>query len=674
MKLVQDNDRLKALRATRLLDSAPSPAFDRLTNLAAKLLGSPVALISLVDGDRQFFKSTAGSAKPWAGVRETPLSHSICQHVVETGRPLVVNDARRDPLLRDNLAVRDFNLVSYLGVPLRRGGEHTLGAFCVIDTQPREWQPGEVGLVSELAQSVLSEIELHVKLAEQHDSLARFQLWFDHMPLASLTCDANCRITGWNPAAVSLFGYRPEQAIGALPHELLFAPEHHAAVVANIQNLIAHNRIKRCHRPARAADGREVVCEWTLTALRQADGTFDGLIATAEDITSKIRAQQRHEQLETQLRQAEKLNDIGRLAGGVAHDFNNILSIIQAQVDLLRLEGPLNPDLNAAVTELQDASRRGANLTRQLMLFGRQHVTRMRELDLNEATRNMTLLVRRLLREDIHAEFNFAHESLVIRADAGMLDQIIMNLVVNAQDAMATGGRLIVETAAVEFPENATTPARGGKFACLTVQDTGCGIPSEVLPRIFEPFFTTKDSGKGTGLGLATVQRIVKQHEGWVEIESQVGQGTTMRVYFPRDIATLVPDIEPETGKFLGGKETILLVEDYQALQQVVEKQLQRLGYKVLCATNGEEARRRWREAGGAVDLLLTDMRLPGGSSGRDIATELRAERPELKVIFLTGYSDLVPGRDFELVPGMSFLAKPCTLQVLTKSIRTALD
>jgi CheY-like chemotaxis protein len=291
----------------------------------------------------------------------------------------------------------------------------------------------------------------------------------------------------------------------------------------------------------------------------------------------------------------------------------------------------------------------------------------------------MTKMLRRILGEDIQMQFKYAPQPLFILADAGMMDQVLMNLTVNSRDAMPDGGLLIIETAAVEVDDLAAAQsiqARPGSFVRLSVSDTGTGISPKILPRIFEPFFTTKDVGKGTGLGLATVFSIVQQHQGWISVCSELGQGTTFHIYLPRlaiKIAT------PATGQSTlaaaaGGNETILLVEDDAALRAAVRQALSQLGYHLLEAAHGSEALAVWEEHRAEIHLLLTDLVMPGGMSGKELSERLRQENPKLKVIYTSGYSAEVVGKDFPLEEGVNFLAKPFPAQALAQTIRNCLN
>jgi len=384
--------------------------------------------------------------------------------------------------------------------------------------------------------------------------------------------------------------------------------------------------------------------------------------------------------MEAQFRQSQKMESFGQLAGGVAHDFNNILAVIRLQVDLLMYDRGLTPDQANSIKEIGASAERAAALTRQLLLFSRKEILQLRDLDLNQSITGMTNMLRRVLGADIEVQFRFSLQPVGIHADAGMLDQVLLNLAVNSRDAMPKGGRLIIETSAADFDDAISSQfsrARAGAFVCLAVSDTGCGIPAENLSRIFEPFFTTKEAGKGTGLGLATVFGIVQQHQGWVNVYSEVGHGTTFRIYLPRLLKPSLspPKMEPvQLAALRGGDATILLVEDDDFVRPATCNTLSRLGYRVFAVRDGIKALEVWQRHRDQIQLLVTDLIMPGGISGRDLGERLSRENPRLKVIYASGYSAEIAGKDFRLEEGVNFLTKPFESQKLARTIRDILD
>ncbi|HTX20817.1 MAG TPA: PAS domain S-box protein [Candidatus Aquilonibacter sp.] len=405
--------------------------------------------------------------------------------------------------------------------------------------------------------------------------------------------------------------------------------------------------------------------------VQDAAGGVYRIVGVAEDITDRRK-------LEEQFRQAQKMEAVGLLAGGVAHDFNNLLAVIQMQCGLMRAHGNLAPDQAECLDGINSATQRAADLIRQLLLFSRKETIQPRDFDLNQSINSLTKMLRRILGENIQVQFRFALQPLFIHADAGMLDQVLMNLVVNSRDAMPQGGRLVIETSAVEFDELSaaqSASARPGSFVCLSVGDSGCGISPENVPRIFEPFFTTKEVGKGTGLGLATVFGIVQQHQGWINVYSEVGRGTTFRIYLPRRIKMSESATSPAAPVAAsGGHETILLVEDDAFVRASLRAALSRLGYRVFDAVNAVDALEVWQQHGDEIRLLLTDLVMPGKITGRELAGMLLSHHPKLKVIYMSGYSAEIGEGNFPLEEGVNFLTKPFETSKLAETIRRRLD
>jgi signal transduction histidine kinase/DNA-binding response OmpR family regulator len=383
--------------------------------------------------------------------------------------------------------------------------------------------------------------------------------------------------------------------------------------------------------------------------------------------------------LEAQFRHAQKLESVGQLAAGIAHDFNNILTVIQGYSDCLVMQyNGEDAQFKKALKQISDASQRAAALTRQLLMFSRKQVIQLKVLDLNLVLKNFSNMLPRLLGEDIKLESDYTPDLPHIEADTGMLEQVVLNLAVNARDAMPKGGKLRIATTAAAIGEKYVClhqEARVGQFVCLSVTDTGCGMDRKTLDRIFEPFFSTKEVGKGTGLGLATVYGIVKQHGGWIDVASQVGKGTTFEVYLPASGKGSENNGENAAAPSLvrGGSETILLVEDEVVLREFVGEVLHQYDYRVVQAGSGVEALRAWDENQGKIDLLLTDMVMPEGMTGHELATQLRRRKPDLKLIFTSGYSAEATGIDFNH-DNAKFLSKPYLPSQLAQIVRVCLD
>ncbi|MCF3649202.1 PAS domain-containing protein [Synoicihabitans lomoniglobus] len=421
----------------------------------------------------------------------------------------------------------------------------------------------------------------------------------------------------------------------------------------------------------RFGDGRRGRMAVRIFVVKDGRGRTVKIRGVSQDITA-------HRALEEQYRQSQKMDAIGQLAGGVAHDFNNILAAIMMQADLGAKE-PATPAENMeAMAEIKEAARRASHLTRQLLAFGRRQIMQTTQLDLNRSVENMTQMLHRIVGEDVSLKLNLHPTPLLTRADSGMIDQVLLNLVVNARDAMPTGGLLIVETGLITLTENGDTDSPDlppGDYVTLGVVDSGCGIDPEVKARIFEPFFTTKAPGTGTGLGLATVFGIVKQHGGAIDLRSETGEGSSFTVYLRSEKVRESDDAAiPVLPELKRGTETILLVEDDPSLRKLTKTVLVRQGYRVLEAGNGPEAVTMMDEATEKISLLLTDVVMPAGMTGWQLAQRLQARYPELRVIFTSGYSSDVAGREMVLKNRQNFIPKPCSADQLLRMVRTALD
>jgi two-component system, cell cycle sensor histidine kinase and response regulator CckA len=395
--------------------------------------------------------------------------------------------------------------------------------------------------------------------------------------------------------------------------------------------------------------------------LRDRDGKITSVLAISRDITEQ-------RQLEAQLRQSQKMEAIGQLAGGIAHDFNNILTVIQGFA-LTLLDGNDDaPSQRIATQHIVDAAGRAAGLTRQLLAFGRRQVMQPRDVDLNDLVTSLAKMVKRVLGEDINLQLQLWPSPIWVDADPGLLDQVLMNLVLNARDAMPNGGLLRIDTF--------VRPSPAADDAVIRVVDTGTGIPEERLTRIFDPFFTTKDAGKGSGLGLATAFGIVAQHSGRITVSSRVGIGTTFEVILPTIEPKAAPSIQVSEQEAAprGGTETILLVEDEPAVRMLTRRVLERAGYKVIEAASGADGWRAFQGCGGNVDLVLTDVVMPDGMNGRQLADKLLSMRPGLRVLFTSGYSADFAGRELSLTNGQSLLQKPATPRQILDAVRHSLD
>jgi two-component system, cell cycle sensor histidine kinase and response regulator CckA len=471
----------------------------------------------------------------------------------------------------------------------------------------------------------------------------------------------------------SLLGYCvPEVCQPGWWHSCIH-PDDRAALSKDANKLFTQNQIVHEYRVRhKQGDYRWIIDEQRL--IRDAAGKSVEVVGSWTDVTER-------KQLEEQFRQAQKMDAIGQLAGGVAHDFNNLLTVIRGNSELLLMtDEELADESKNHLKQVISASERAAGLTRQLLVFGRKHMIQPRALRLNDIVTDLTKMLGRLIGAQIQLKCRYADPLPFIQADAGMMEQVLMNLVVNARDAMPAGGELTIVTEPVRLNEQQAGehPAgREGEFVRMNVSDTGCGIPPVIIGRIFEPFFTTKEVGKGTGLGLSTVYGIVKQHHGWIEVKSEVGRGTTFEVYLPTITA---PKGNRSGGceelELRGGNEQILLVEDDEPVRLFAARVLEKMGYTVVEAMSGKAALDMWEMYRNQIDLVVTDIIMPDGLTGWELAKALHSERPNLNVIFTSGYSHESTDQNGDLSrnEGNYFLQKPYSSRTLIQAVRKCLD
>ncbi|MBA2457966.1 MAG: PAS domain S-box protein [Gemmatimonadales bacterium] len=880
-------ERVAAVRRTALLDTPPEEAFDRLTRMAARLLGAPIAFISLLTDDRQFFKSTTGLPEPWASRRDTPLGFSLCRHVVESRIPLVVEDARRHALLRVSPAVREAGWVAYAGVPLLTRQGHVVGTLSVVDPMPRLWSERDVALLHDLAASAVAEIELRSLRAEGRREAPPATDVFDEAGIAMAIVSSDGRWVRVNDALCELLG-APAGALVGRPAEDSTHPADRTADLEALRLLRAgecdtYSGEKRCLRRS----GDHVWVLSTVTAVRDADRRLHHLVVGYQDVSDRRRAdralREREERYRLAMRAAgavvrdwdlttdgllwgeevvtadwwyerihpkdrervvtrfqeaivrgdrsvaeeyrfrrddgswawmadrvsvftdpagqperllgtvtevgseaayrslvddipevvfrtdaagrwellnpawevltgfspaesvgtpfldyvhpddragsaaefqrllageeassssevryltrdggsrwvevrarpalddraaaagisgtltdigerraaaevQKMEVMGQLAGGIAHDFNNLLTGLLTYCDLVleevRQADPIRPDLE----QIRHAGQRAAGLTRQLLAFSRRQVLQPCVLSLNTTVTELDEMLRRLVGADIVVETELDPALGYVLADPGQIEQVLVNLAMNARDAMPEGGRITVSTANREDDTASIT---------LTVADTGQGMDAETQGRIFEPFFTTKEPGKGTGLGLSTVYGIVEQSGGHITVASTLGRGATFTIHLPRYEG---PDSALPTRRdrrsLPGGTETLLLVEDETAVRSSARRLLERHGYAVLEARHGADALRVVDEAEREVDLVLTDLVMPE-MGGHELVEHLRARRPDLKVLYMSGYTEKAITTDGVMPPRTGFVEKPFTAEQLLRRLRELLD
>jgi two-component system, cell cycle sensor histidine kinase and response regulator CckA len=496
---------------------------------------------------------------------------------------------------------------------------------------------------------------------------ARLASIIDSSEDAIIGKDLDGIITSWNKGAETIYGYRAKEVIGR--NISLLAPPERPDEIPDILGKIRRGEgIEHFESVRMAKDGGRLSVFISVSPLRDTAGNVVGASAIARDITAQKRA-------EEHLRQVQKMEAMGRLAGGVSHDFNNVLGIISACIDLLRSRIDAGSESAEYVANMRKAVERGSSLTKQLLAFSRKSVVQPQVLDLNERLKETSKLLRPLMGDGAEIVLASHSGAALIEADPGQLDQIVMNLAVNSRDAMPHGGRLVLETSIVHLDHTFSEhhqPLKPGLFVLLAVSDTGIGMDAATMARVFEPFFTTKEAGKGTGLGLATVYGIVQQSGGHIWVYSEPGRGTTFKIYFPSAEHKIGIQSKPESEAAIpnGHGRTILLVEDDEIMLRVTRKLLEEHGYKVLVAKDGKAALELAEEYGGRIDLLLTDVAMPG-VSGPELATWMGTSRPGIKVVFMSGYTgELMRGHD--MAKG-TLLDKPFTRVTLLLTVHQAL-
>jgi PAS domain S-box-containing protein len=535
---------------------------------------------------------------------------------------------------------------------------------------------------------VLREIKMRQTLVESEMALQRnmreLAAIYDHMPTIMLLLDEDCRLRKANSAAARFFGKSAEALIGLRLGEAidcLHSKEGECGSSANCGECIirrhaeetyssgqSHRQVEARFSPAASHEGGVLYFLLSTDLLSLDDKRC--VLVSLEDITERKR-------LEDEFRQAQKMEAVGQLAGGVAHDFNNILCVITMHIHMLRTNPSAAPEIKQQLSDVETEAKRAANLTRQLLLFSRRQAMRFEPIELNALIDHLLKMLRRILGEQIAMSFDAECGAMTIQGDSGVIEQVVMNLCVNARDAMPQGGCLKIKTSIVELDADAVrahSQARAGRFVCLSVSDTGCGMDEATQKRIFEPFFTTKPVGKGTGLGLASAYGIVKEHQGWIEVQSASGQGSTFRVFLPACEKTESDDVTPAVEAIQGGGETILVVEDDPGVRMLVKLCLKGYGYEILEAGTGAEAEAIWLQHRDRIGLVFTDMVMPGGMSGLELASRLLEDKASLQIIIGSGYNDEMVKNGVPTNPQMVFLSKPYEPEALLSAVRKCLD
>ncbi|MBZ5534349.1 MAG: PAS domain S-box protein [Acidobacteriia bacterium] len=595
--------------------------------------------------------------------------------VLQGRKPYIANDAEHDPQvlpeIQKALGFRDL-----INVPIfsRRG--ELLGVFEIHNTRGGAgFDENDVDLLQGLAASAAGALEnaqILIERSQAEMETARqktlFQQLFENAPAAIALLDEHDRILQVNKGFETMFHFSSHEVLGRHINETVVSEEFFEEA-SLLSSRVLHGETVEIQSTRCSKDGALIPVQIygvPIVINQRQTGIYGMYVDLSES-----------KRLEEQFRQAQKMEAVGRLAGGVAHDFNNLLTAIMGYSELLlmRLDGP--DPLRKNVEEIKKAGERAASLTRQLLAFSRRQVLQPQVMDLNIVVSGMEKLVRRLIGEDIDLRLALQSPLGNVKADPGQIEQVILNLVINSRDAMPHGGKLILETDSIILDEEYVWKypgAKPGTYVMLMVSDTGSGMNTEVQSHLFEPFFTTKEKGKGTGLGLSTVYGIVKQSNGYISAYSEEGRGSTFKVYLPRvdDLAANAKTpVEPE--KWVAGSETVLLVEDEQAIRGLMQAMLRMKGYTVLEAADGQEALGLFKGNEDRIDLVITDVVMPR-MSGRELATRIAADRPKTKVLFVSGYSEEAVLYQGIFEPGTAFLQKPFTPDSLARKVREVLD
>ena len=594
------------------------------------------------------------------------MDRSCSAYVFRNARGMLIpREVFRDLARRGEVELVGTPSASWLGVPLRTPTE-TIGVLVVQNySVENAYTERDLEFLSSVGDQIALAIERKRGEERVRQSEARLRVLIEQLPAVLWTVDSNLRFTSAVGAGLARLGLKPDQIVGMSLTDYFDTSDPTFVPIA-------------AHRRAVGGEAVTFPVEWKdgsyachVEPLRDGEGAVHGAICMALDVTDR-------KKLEEQFRQAQKMEAVGRLAGGIAHDFNNLLMVIQGYADLLAERLPEGEPLRRNAEQIRAASQRAAALTQQLLAFSRKQILAPKVLNVHAVVTDLEKILRRVIGEDIELRTSSAADLWLTKADRSQIEQVIMNLAVNARDAMPTGGTLTIETGNVEFDmsiSNPPTVLAPGKYVMLAVTDNGCGMDEKVQAHIFEPFFTTKEKGKGTGLGLATVYGVVKQSGGYIWVYSEAGRGTTFKIYLPRIDEEDVPAArdrlltEKATPR---GSEVILLAEDEKGVRELAREYLETSGYTVIVAENGRTAIELASKHSGPIHLLMTDVVMPG-MGGPEVAERIRALRPEIKVLFMSGYTDQAIMHQGVLQAGAVLLQKPFTLATLATKLREML-
>jgi two-component system cell cycle sensor histidine kinase/response regulator CckA len=608
------------------------------------------------------------------------IAGSVGRAIVESGpnsqagrvlladEPVIVEDAQLETRFPTPSLLREHGIICGMSVIIP-GRHRPFGVLGVHSSKRRIFTADEVHFIQSLA-SIVAQSAAHKKMEiALHDSENRYREMASSLPEVVFETDEKGRLTFANRIAYKSYGYTQQDLAEGLNILQLVAAKDQQRAEKDLQRVLAGAEFVSAEYSTLSKDGRtSESLVHALPIIR--DQKVRGIRGVVADITE-------HKRLEERFYQSQKMEAIGRLAGGVAHDFNNLVTVIMGCSELIlgRLAG--ESTIRADIERIMEASQRAAALTGQLLAFGRKQILSPRVLDLNDIVTSLEKMLRRLIGEDIRIIMKLEPHLGMVKADPGQLEQVIMNLAVNARDAMPEGGKLIIESSNVELDEDCAhehVPVTPGPYVRLAISDSGCGMTPEIQAHLFEPFFTTKEMGKGTGLGLSTAYGIVKQSGGYIWVYSEVGKGTTFKIDLPRVEELIAPaSAIPSEGRTFAGTETLLLVEDDDAVRELAGRVLEQQGYTLIYAQDALEAEARSEEHHGLIHLLLTDVVMPG-VGGRRLAQRLTQRHPKMKVLYMSGYTDNPSLQHGMLDSRILFLQKPFTPEDLIRKVREVLE
>ncbi len=686
-ELTRANERLTALiEMTRQLNSERNSLYllETFCHSARRIVGAKYAAILVLDDDRKtvrHFFASGLQTDAAAMIGSPPVGRGLFRKLLSEGGLIRVRNIKDDPR-SEGFPPNHPHMSSFLGAAIS-SSSGIYGALCLTDKIGVEefsegderliaMLVGQLGVAYENAKLFEDLRQRASELKESEEALREANQTLESLvqtsPLAIIALDLDGNVKSWNSAAERIFGWSEKEVVGlripTIPNDEWYGYHNSLGITGNGGTFSSTET-------AWIRKDRSLI-EVSLSAAPHIDGkgNINGSVVVAADITER-------KHLEEQLRQAQKMEAVGRLAGGVAHDFNNLLTAIigysQLVLGRLHREDPMRNEIE----EIEKAGQRAAGLTNQLLAFSRRQLLKPQVLDLNEVVANLGKMLERLIGEDVVLTSSLDPDIGCVKADRGQIEQIIMNLSVNSRDAMPGGGKLTIETFNVELDSSYTTEhisARPGPHVVLAISDNGSGIDKEIQKNIFEPFFTTKGRGKGTGLGLSTVHGIVQQSGGHIALYSEPGQGTSFKIYLPRlPNADKPPEPLVSSTPSLQGSETVLLVEDEESVRRLARRILETYGYDVLEAAGCDDTIRICEEHNDQIHLMLTDVVMPG-TSGRELAHLVARLKPEMKVLFMSGYTDDTIVQHRVLSADIPFLQKPFTPATLAGKVREVLD